>query len=522
MLNAKTICTTPGSYAQVVPVGLTVRLQYDQNGLLEKMICGLSNSYEEGEFLDKASFDILQKYVPVTIPLKGGTTWIHGVFYSHATLPVVSGELDNLAEYYLANLAQINDFVFYAGSVDSLCASFRSYPSVRNWLSIAKFTILPGFAVPYGTNQKAFIDMLKSACSKFRYPYICGFLVYEDGKIVYRAAGLHQSIVKSVSRQMDENGYVTGSVKMEDRTETLLWSSVVRHQIQAGKILLFSSDAPEDVLDVRRSDNKVREAVPNTLKCPFCNKVYSVPVSGPVVCDNPSCLSHSYPYITHILRALNLPEISYNDYIEAVNSRDMISATDVLLLPQYKDTKIDASLGQAVHAATPVDVCADESFFDRLDRSVNGAVDSLMYYLGTPTKVLTELSLTGVPAQRFVEWVASPENLLTVRTILSAVNLVEKKAAFQGAPMFANKTFVITGKFLHGDYATIRSIIESYSGSVEADLRSKHVDLVITGDTMDGISGEILKDAKALNVPVVDETSFFRHYEIDEDLANLL
>lgn len=521
MLYAKTVCKNPGSYVSVLPVGIIASLQYSQDGILEKIRLGVGT---EGKELTSSKFNILQKFVQPTIPLKGGTTWVHGVFYSR-DIPTTSGYLDELAESYLDKLTDASEFVFYAGAVTSLCASFGGITAVKNWLNIANFNVAPGVVVPFDLTETALDQMLKGQAFAFEYPYFAGFITYYNTKWEYVSSGLRQTIIKSVGKHMSEEGFILGDIKGEDNSFVLSWNVVVKQQLKAATSLLYyQNDEGMEILATRLTDNKNREAVPRKMTCPVCHKTYDIDMLSEITeCDDPHCMSHAFPKISHMLQVLSLPTLPYDRFKKAVESKELLTETDVFDLPEYKEIKPDATLSQAIKAATPPAVCSDASFFDKFEVEVQSNIDTAMYYLQNPNKMITEFQLTALPHIRFAQWVEDPANLLVVRTLLTYVHQVPRKAAFDGAPVLRGRTIVITGKFLHGDYDTIRSIIQSYSGTVEADLKSTNIDLVVVGDTMEEVSGEIIRDARTLGVLTISESQFFEDLSIDEDLAeNLL
>ena len=148
----------------------------------------------------------------------------------------------------------------------------------------------------------------------------------------------------------------------------------------------------------------------------------------------------------------------------------------------------------------------------------------MLYYLKNPTRISTELRMNDVHCKKFIEWITDPYNLTSVTTLFSCVELRARTKKFEGAPIFRNNTFVLTGKFKRGSYKEIASILESYEAKVLPEINSiQAVNAVIVGGTNEDISGQIIKAARQLNIPTVDEDKFFAIYDIDSDLtANLL
>ena len=97
--------------------------------------------------------------------------------------------------------------------------------------------------------------------------------------------------------------------------------------------------------------------------------------------------------------------------------------------------------------------------------------------------------------------------------------VVDKK--FDGPAIFRNKTILITGKFRHGDFNEVASILQSYSAKVVFDF-SESVDCLVVGDLMESTNGQFVRNCKQLNIPVFEESRFFRMYDIDNDLKSNL
>ena len=512
MMFSQTLCK-PGSYIEVVPIGLLATLQYNKKGLLEKILVNDSE-------VPNQEFKNLQKFVPNRIHVSGGTTWVRGVFYSD-DISIAPGELPTCT--YDDYRTRESNFEFYASNAKSLAVSFSGSLATRNWLSIAKFNLLPGIIVPVELKDETLQMMLASGNYKFKYPYIAGFEVFEGLTSKFVPADLCQCTVKSVTRVVDKFGYIMGKVKTDFESLTLNYSDVARYNIQTGTSILYRKDGSIKILAAAKTDSKKREPVSRKLTCPTCGKQILVPNFGPVQCDDASCLSRCYPQVTRMLTVLGLPNMTYERYQEVVSDKSIVEYYDVLLLPEYKDIRPEITLSQVLKAATPTEVCADDSFFDKLTNSCNQSVETLMYYLGNPRRLCTELDIVSIPGQRFIKWISDSSNVLTVQALLNYVEVVSRKKRFDGAPIFRGRKFVITGKFKRGSYEEIAAILESYSGLVLPDMEHELPDCVIIGSMHDGINGRIIQKARLHNIAVAEEDVFFGQYEIDADLAaNLL
>ena len=90
---AKTFCK-PGSQVCPVPAGLQVTLQYSAQGVLEKIFADYS---KENNVTDKLLSKVQSvKGLTSIIPIRGGTTWVYGVFHTDTIYPV-SGSIPQCA-----------------------------------------------------------------------------------------------------------------------------------------------------------------------------------------------------------------------------------------------------------------------------------------------------------------------------------------------------------------------------------------------------------------------------------------
>lgn len=525
MIYAKTVCKKPGSYVEIVPVGLRVSLQYNQNGLIQSAKMLIDDGDDTVE-IDREHYTAMLKFVPNKIMLTGGTTWVDGVFY-FADIPVDAGVLpDCCYQTYLARLLKDDCMCeFYAATVTSYAASFVGAQTIRNWLSANQFKILPGAVVPLEMTEDTIKLMLQTGAYSFKYPYISGFYVFTNAETGYVPADLRQGTVEDIATGLDEAGYVKSAVQLDESFNgenvilNLNYSDICSHSIQTKASLLYCVGDYVEILATRSSDPAVRlKVVDNHITCPVCGKIYVAPNHGPVQCDDIHCLSLAYPDVCRILQEFELPLISIDDFRQLIVDKKIITATDILCVEPYSEMTIKGDLLKVLMAAAPAVLSNDEAFFTKLLHECNYSVDTLMYYLNNPMKMVTELDLVTVSAKRFVEWCKDEYNVLTVKTLLSAVHIEDTSLHFEGAPIFRGNKFVLTGKFKRGDLSKVTQILEGYAATILPDFDKEVPTMLITGGTDEGIEGRLVQAARKFNVPVVDEDSFFTHFEIDADL----
>lgn len=525
---AKTFCK-PGDFVAVAPIGLQLTLQYNHNGLLEKIYKGDKKS--EIDVTEKL-YEVFQEkqYAPHAIPTKGGTTWVTGVFTCDALITCEGKLPDCISDEILSNVETMDrsfmdelGFIFYAGALDSLAVSFNNIQAIENWFRVAQFNLLPRCVVASNTSEEAILE----SC-KYRNPdmdtVIGGIYIFADSEYDYVTNNLSQIIVSEVETFLDSNGYV--KVKLFDgqgnESITVPYSDVVKFNIQKEAVVIIDDDARK-VIDV----NYVKQPtlkVDKVFICPVCNKKYFVPESGNMTCDDPHCLSTQWPYICHMLNVLELPELSWDKYMEYVKEDNITYPLDIFLLDEYKDLKLSVSLSKLFESLVPVEICTDSNLLHAIVSNCSNSIKTFRYYINNPKRIAIDFNLTSPQFDKIIRWLSDSYNVRMIETMLESndVTIVETKQKFEGAPLLRNKTIALTGKFRHGDIDNIDSIIASYAGKTTVSHKDKF-DCVVAGDIQENIDGEILSRAKSRNIPIYSETAFFEHYGIDEDLEkNLL
>ena len=524
MMFAKTFCK-PGSYVEVAPIGLQAMLQYNQNGLLQR-VCVLEPDMLGIGFHKEVSKEVLRKIyniVPTNINLKDGTTYIEGTFFCKSLPRSSSGNIAYCTnDEMLKRMEDGDEFEFYAGNVRSLAASFKGALTIRNWLSSHGFQVLPGVVVPVEMKQET-LDMLFSRfTAPFNPKFIAAFYIFEgtnEARVV--TSDLYYNKVEKCEMTVDRDGFTKGVLALDTNDIiTVNYSAACTHLCDAApNVRILYSKSPEGIVDLVAGITDRPTKPTTSYTCPVCHKQVILPKSGPCQCSDPNCLSILYLDSCKMLTRLGLPELSYEQYMEHVNNKDIICLTDILSLDNYKDSKIEVTISEALAAIVPVNVISDFTFYEKLVNSCNNSIDSVLYYLKNPKRIVTELGINTPMVQRFINWISIPYNLTSVETIFATVTLKARTKKFEGAPIFRNNAFVLTGKFKRGLYNEIASILESYEATVltEIDILGTHKvpNALIVGGTNEDISGSLVKSARSRNIPIVDEDEFFSKYGID-------
>lgn len=514
-----------GDYMSVVPLGLPLTLQYSDKGALEKVFEGHGEKkkrIDSQAFLKALSSN---KTLPFRIPIKDGTTRVQGVlytrkkFYSNGSLPsCISNEI---IEDYVQNQ---KDYNFFAGNVESLACTFRGAAAVRNWLTLAKFKLLPGWIVPYGMNKAQFRRIVNTANFQFEYPLIVGYIIFRGSDVLYESADLHQFKVTKVVKYVDEYGHIRGKVYGGDASSDPVYanySDIVNYNINSNTLVVLTGR--NSIIYSTVTDNKKRDSRSPKITCSTCGRPITVPKSGEVMCGDPHCMSKGYPQVKQFLSVLRLPEISYSKYLDLVESKKLTCLSDILLLDLYKDIEIGVTLSSLLSAVVPVSDVPDKSIFSSFANRCKNSVKTLMYYIHHADLIISDIGLDSIMGRKFVAWLNDPYNLSTLTTIIESSNIRFKETdkRFDGPPIFRGKTIMITGRFLHGDEDEICSILNSYSAKVVTELTDS-TDCVIVGGLLENIDGVSVSIAKDRGLPVFAEQAFFTQYDIDKDLAENL
>lgn len=525
MMFAKTFCK-PGAYMCVVPLGLRATLQYNSKGVLEKVIQGYE---DDGEPLSKELFNQLvhSATVPVSIHLKGGTTWVQGVFYTNKEFNS-PGNLPECIENEIISDMQncISSYTFYAGNITSLAASFQSIRTITNWLSMSSFNVLVGHILPANITDKVLNSILTNKLYfPFKYPLISGVMIWEGNHFHYVDCNLSQFTANKVVKEVDENGYIKGHVynKEGECCISAPFSDIANYDIQTSSNVIYDNTTNK-ILYAIQTDNKKRDARGKVIECTICGKRIVLPTGGPITCDDPHCLSLQYPNVRHMLKVLDLPELTFDKYVKYVKKGEILCITDVLLLPEYSECKLELTLHKCLEAITPITICSDSNFFTIVSFRCSESIKTLKYYLDNPNRLKIELGINTLECNRWINWLEDSYNSKLIENIIECpqVTVVKSNQLFEGAPIFRDKVIAVTGKFKHGDLSEIAGILQSYSARVVTSVDDT-VGCLVVGSFKENIDGKCIKAAKELNIPMFEEDAFFKEYEIDSDLAqNLL
>lgn len=516
-----------GEFVTLVPVGLPITLQYNDKGAIQKIWLG-----HEDDTLEDVSDIFLQpvikhKQVPIKISVKGGTSYVKGVFYT-SSIYADGGSLPECVQESLIRAYEIDPtaFTFYAGEVSSLSTTFRGAVPIRQWLALAGFNILPGYVVPADLTEVKFEQMVAKNYP-FQYPLISSYILYHrDGSTSYPKTGLTQFVANKILRTVDEYGNIRANVvdSSDGSIHQVPYAYVVKLNINVNTLIVKNSDS--EFIFSTTTDSVKRDKRSSKIQCSCCGRNLIVPSDVHAIfrCSDPHCNSVLYPRVTRMLIKLGLPTITYSVYKEYADKvGNIFTLIDIFDMDQYKDAEIDVSIADVVRAIVPRDVLPGDTQIAQLVDECSNSVDTLIYYMSNVDKMKTDLVLDPHAFQRFYVWIAQPENLSDVRELfkLKNIHIHSDRRLFDGPPIFRGKTIVLTGTFTHGSIDEVSNIVKSYSAQTSKTL-SDDCDLVLVGDIHENVNGHIIRTAQKYRIPVMKESDFFAQYEIDKDMAENL
>lgn len=519
---------TAGDYVTIVPLGLPVTLQYSANGILEKILRGHGD--DTVDITDKLKdLLLLNKKVPRSVSIKNGTTWVSGVFYTSMHNRKTGRVSEDTSEGYIQLLeSNVDQFEFYAGSVNSMSTSFRGAVPIRQWLSLSGFEVLPGYVIPSDLDENRFEHMVTSSRYPFKWPLIQSYIIFHRNSISYHTLSFRwERVLTSYNCVKDDGSVITEAGCTGDINLELAYSDALKMNVQPNVYVLI--DESSRVIysdDVDCLHKPLMDNTKGKLKCPVCGKLYQVPSSGPVRCPDEHCNSRLFTRTNQLLATLNLPCLSREEYDELTHKiGPLYSYPDVLdNLPH--DHEVELTFSQLLRACVPEHIVKGPDGFTSFCSKCNNDKDTILYYLNNPDRAFDDLNLveSSVNYVKFIHWLEDPENVADIKSVMmhDNISIVGQFKALQNvAPIFRGVTILITGRFVHGNESRIFAILSSYGATVVTRFDDK-VSMVVVGDTRDGVNGQYLRQARNRNIPIYDESSFFKRYEIDNDLQENL
>ena len=259
------------------------------------------------------------------------------------------------------------------------------------------------------------------------------------------------------------------------------------------------------------------------MTCSFCGKVLEAPKTNiRFTCTDLHCASVMFTRVNTFLSKLGYKTLDLDRFRQfAAETHNSVALPDILDMKEYKDIKITIDAPNLLSGIVPSTIVTRFSDWTVFCNKCNNSVESILYYIQNPDKMLFDLSLNGAVYRKLQNWLSSPENQLDVVGVFTHPNItvISTGKRFEGAPIFRGKSIYVTGKCSHGGFSDVQAILSSYSASVY-DRFNTAVDCVIIGDLHEGVSGKDVQRAKQMGIPIFEEKDFFEKYDIDNDIAN--
>lgn len=507
-----------GDYVELVPVGLPITLQYGDTGDLEKIFYGFDEPVED------ISTQIIDAFrsnrpAPLRIPIQNGTTYIRGILYtskqftSQGFLPECI-KSDIITDY----VEHGDEYNFFGAHIESYAMQFSSSTQIRQWFQFNKFNLLPGLLITSDSSREKFYKMVQRLNIPFKFPLINYLHIYNTDGSRFVNTELRQIVSKKVSKKLTLSGCILGEIELQDSDDTLTvnYSDIVNYRI-AKNVVVIQDQSGKIIYSCDLKGNTPKK-VPEDIECEVCGKIIPVPHHGLVTCDDPHCPSLLYDRIEHFTKILNLPRLKPEDF-ELHKGHGLTCLSDLLIIPPWDSLTISAPLSDILRAVITYEEVSDTDMIHVLVNNCNNSWSSVLFYLQHPDRMKLDFQFEGISYRQLYNWCIDPYNLLQLTTIIESpqFNITSGDRKFDGPPIFRGKSIYLTGKFEHGDYGEIESIIKSYSGEVSPQF-TEDVNCVVVGNIPEGVNGGVIRTCQNLGIPVMTESDFFITYDIDADL----
>ena len=509
-----------GDYVTVVPAGIRITLQYNARGSLELVYVGYGD--DKTLHLELLTPILQSGDVPSHLPITNATSYVYGCLYT-GEIYKVEGRFDTSVEsnYVTEYLQDPLRFHFFACHMESYAVGMNTPVSIQRWMKTVGFNVLPGYIVPSSITEDKFPLMLNLDVYPFRYPRIMNYVRFRNGSFEFVSPNIRQMVVKSIKKYTSYDGYILATIESHMLgTINTTYADVVNFNIHKNSIILVNDD---NVIIDCFNDKSIKKTHDRKITCEYCGKLITVPeTSMRFRCEESHCVSTMLDRVNHMLVNLGLEKVTserLKEFSKTVGN--VISLPDILEMDEYKEAKITIDAPKLLSAVVPSSVLPRFSDWTVFCNSCNNSIESIVYYLKNPDKMMFDLNLDSAIYRRLYDWLLEPENLFDITGMIDHpnINVLSTGKKFDGAPIFRGKSIYVTGKCAHGSFEDIRAILSSYSAEVY-DRFNTAVDCVVIGGLHEGVSGKSVQKAKMMGIPIFEESDFFQSYDIDTDIEN--
>lgn len=508
-----------GCTVRVVPVGKLADIKYNGNGIISGIYD--TDGKTTGDKWDSDLCVRIQKngIIPSRL-VNAKSCTVRGVFH-HNTAKIEYLEkhgVDSDVESALQSI-EIENVEFQAFDLIDSNVSYGAYQAATT-LNMMGFEGCKSFVWNGDSSHTLKIDTLQAMSD---YPFVSGYAIVMNGKnSSYVDSNIRVERVQSIERIVNRTGYIDALIQtVRGNSYVVPYARIVRYNVMPNSLIVWD----EDIKFCSDRNSKAKK-VSQDIRCDFCGAQIHVPVTknGYVKCGYDNCTSSMYPTIENMLSMFGVDCIEYPVYLDYVKSKKIRSLCDVMSLPEYKDTKIKLKISKLLSALCPPGIVRSADFFDKMLECAK-SFDAMLYYLDNPQDIKKDMLrvLNPIDIKSFETWISDPENLLTVKTFISMDNivLVKDSVDIDVPKLFRNKRILLEGRFRHGSYSTVSSILKSYGADIVVEFDNRCDCVIIGGLEKNPYAFDSVAKAGSYHIPVFEEIGFFRDYGIDSDIANI-
>jgi hypothetical protein len=519
-----------GDFLVPVPVGLPMTLQYNFVGNLEKIYLRHGNDRVE---VTEELLDTFRKNhtVPHSLHVKKGITTIRGLLYT-GEMMFDAGHLPYCVEDSLKAkfLAKPSSFNFFAITWESSEAVITGPTAHKQMLTMSKFRLLPGWLVPATMSQKILESWTHYPSYSFNPDMITNYVIFRDEKVLYFVTQMKQFVCSKVQKYTDKNGFIKARVFLREPIDkqfpdylSVDYSEIIKRDMQPDTLVVLDSN--NQILLTKPITSKTRQKMTNKLGCSFCNKAFTVPIDGEVMCPDIHCTSRLIPHVEQFLKVMKLPIPSAEIIGEWITGGHIFSIPDIFNMDDYAIDKVqlEITLGTLLRSLVPYSYIPREEVLHMFANNCTNNVDMFLHYCEHPESAVSDLKIVHKDFGKLAEWLNDNYNLSDIQTLLNIpqIEIKQTDKKFEGAPIFRGKSIYITGEFVRGPQHDIAAILTSYAAKVLPSFEDI-ADCVIVGGLLENINAENVNRARTLGISIFEEDDFFQKYEIDEDLKTNL
>lgn len=506
----------PGDFVSLVPLGIPMTLQYNISGNLEKVYIGYKSDRED--VTEKFMMSLIsQKYVPASMQLKKGTSWVEGILYTneliHKNGKLPDVVIEDLCSLYFKNPSQFN---FFAFNIECTSFPFLNYQHISQYLKFSKFYTLPAWLVPVtGVDSDTYERWLSDSQYTFN-KIVMNYAVFTGNKVEILPTGINHHTVITTTPYVDDEGYYKIDIRLEDDNHLYYPYNKVRDLKLGPKSVIFTDSRWHIVYSMGNTN------YPDHIKCPYCGKVYTI-TDTDTICPDIHCTSRLVRPVERFINVLNLPKMDTKTIRKLIDNDDITCIPDVLILDNYRKSMVSVDIAKVLESMIPNSYIRNNSVYKAIVLACTNNLKTFLYYVDHPDSIVSDLKITNPDISKVVTWLSDDSNAMDLKTVITSdqIDVTAVSKRFNGAPIFRDKLIYITGDFIHGSQSDISEILESYSAKVTT-IFTNLVDCVLIGGTMNGANGKAVNSAKNIGIPIMQELEFFERYDIDSDLNNLV